>query len=496
MTSARPPNAAAGSPPPITLPKVNRSATDAVEPEPARGATRKPVITSSTMSSAPCSAVMRAGAALKPGSGATTPMLPAAASVITRRSRRRARRTRLHGGEVVVGQHDRVGGRGPGDARGVGQGERRHPGPGGGQQRVDVAVVAAGELDDLGAAGEPARQPDRAHRRLGAAADQPHLLDRRDARHDLLGEQHLARCRRAERETRGRRRARPRAPRDGRGRGSSGPTSRPGRRTRARRRRSVVAPARGHEARRAADGAERPHRRVDAAGGDRAAPANILAGPWSGGQIRTDHGHQCPSRTGTADIQGVGRPVRPADTPGRAEGGTPILVSVSSVSLSYEPAPSGVRIPGGHPGHGHPGLHLARGERAKVIGRTTHQAAGSTARRFFDLGIVPGIEVTVPRAARRCATPRSSASATTQYRVACHPVPLYSRGTGELSGHHHHGGGTAEANVGLTRFAVVGSPNSGKTTLFNAMNRACTPKPVTTPARNGSPGSGSRRSGR
>ena len=38
-----------------------------------------------------------------------------------------------------------------------------------------------------------------------------------------------------------------------------------------------------------------------------------------------------------------------------------------------------------------------------------------------------------------------------------------------MSGHHHHGGGTAEANVGLTRFAVVGSPNSGKTTLFNAL---------------------------
>jgi ferrous iron transport protein B len=36
-------------------------------------------------------------------------------------------------------------------------------------------------------------------------------------------------------------------------------------------------------------------------------------------------------------------------------------------------------------------------------------------------------------------------------------------------GHHHGGGGTAEANVGLTRFALVGSPNSGKTTLFNAL---------------------------
>ena len=38
-------------------------------------------------------------------------------------------------------------------------------------------------------------------------------------------------------------------------------------------------------------------------------------------------------------------------------------------------------------------------------------------------------------------------------------------------GHHHHGGGgsaTAE-DAGLTRFAIVGSPNSGKTTLFNGL---------------------------
>ncbi len=39
-----------------------------------------------------------------------------------------------------------------------------------------------------------------------------------------------------------------------------------------------------------------------------------------------------------------------------------------------------------------------------------------------------------------------------------------------MSGHDHCGGGTATAqHTGLTRFAVVGSPNSGKTTLFNAM---------------------------
>jgi len=36
-----------------------------------------------------------------------------------------------------------------------------------------------------------------------------------------------------------------------------------------------------------------------------------------------------------------------------------------------------------------------------------------------------------------------------------------------VSGHHH--GGSTMANPGLKRFAVVGSPNSGKTTLFNAL---------------------------
>ena len=34
---------------------------------------------------------------------------------------------------------------------------------------------------------------------------------------------------------------------------------------------------------------------------------------------------------------------------------------------------------------------------------------------------------------------------------------------------HHHGGGSVANTAGLRRFAVVGSPNSGKTTLFNAL---------------------------
>ena len=41
-----------------------------------------------------------------------------------------------------------------------------------------------------------------------------------------------------------------------------------------------------------------------------------------------------------------------------------------------------------------------------------------------------------------------------------------------MSGQHDHcgsGGGSSTANLGLTRFAVVGSPNSGKTTLFNSL---------------------------
>ncbi len=46
---------------------------------------------------------------------------------------------------------------------------------------------------------------------------------------------------------------------------------------------------------------------------------------------------------------------------------------------------------------------------------------------------------------------------------------MRARGDRGLSSGHHHGGPTAGANAGLVRFALVGSPNSGKTTLFNAL---------------------------
>ncbi len=67
----------------MTLPYVHRSASTGSSPcQPARE-TRNPVITSSTISSAPCAWAIRANWALNPSRGATTPMLPGAASVIT-----------------------------------------------------------------------------------------------------------------------------------------------------------------------------------------------------------------------------------------------------------------------------------------------------------------------------------------------------------------------------------------------------------------------------
>ena len=118
------------------------------------------------------------------------------------------------------------------------------PGPGRDQQRVDVAVVAAGELHHERPAGVAAGQAERGHRGLGAGVDQPDLLDR-GPRDDLRGQLDLAGRGRAERRPARQRRRHRRRPRPGaRARGSSAPRSRPGRRTAGRPRRTGTGPRR------------------------------------------------------------------------------------------------------------------------------------------------------------------------------------------------------------------------------------------------------------
>src|ERR1019366_8927704 len=84
MISARPPKAAHGSPPPITLPNVTRSAgTPSTPYQPGEG-TRNPVSTSSEISSAPADWHKDASEALNPATGGTNPTFAGGPRVITR----------------------------------------------------------------------------------------------------------------------------------------------------------------------------------------------------------------------------------------------------------------------------------------------------------------------------------------------------------------------------------------------------------------------------
>ena len=73
--------------------------------------------------------------------------------------------------------------------------ERRKAGAGRDEQVIDVAVIAAGELHDEVAARRAAREPDRAHHGLGARRHEAHLLDAGISRDDFLGELHSRRRR-------------------------------------------------------------------------------------------------------------------------------------------------------------------------------------------------------------------------------------------------------------------------------------------------------------
>src|SRR5215211_3357447 len=260
MTSARPPNAASGRPPPAILPKIVRSGITPYRSWAPPRAIRKPVITSSKTSNAPDASLSCRRPSRNPGAGGTTPTFPATGSTMmqanpspywatarseehtselqshrdlhsfpTRRSSdlpqaleesgRRGHDAHVPGDgldddagqplavlghrcrsrvQFVVGADDRVGGDLGGHSRRRGDRQGCDPRARLRQQRVDVAVVAAGELQHAVAVRRATCEPDRAHRRLRARRDQAHHLDRRHGVHDLLGEQDLALGRRAE----------------------------------------------------------------------------------------------------------------------------------------------------------------------------------------------------------------------------------------------------------------------------------------------------------
>ena len=93
---------------------------------------------------------------------------------------------------VVVRRDHRVGDGALGDARAPGQSECRDAAARRDEQGVDMTVVAPGELDDLRPARGATRQPHGGHGRFGARRDEAHLLDRRHARADRLGQLDLA----------------------------------------------------------------------------------------------------------------------------------------------------------------------------------------------------------------------------------------------------------------------------------------------------------------
>ena len=201
MMSRRPPNAPTGMPPPTILPSVVRSGLMPYSACAPPSATRKPVITSSKISTLPCWSHTVRSVSRNPGAGSTQFMLPATGSTMMQAiSSPTGREQLLHLGAVVVGERQRLRGQ---LFRHAGRGrhaERERARAGLDQQRVGVAVIAALELDDLVAAGEAARQADRAHGRFGARADHAHQLDRRHQLADPARELGLDLRRRAERQ--------------------------------------------------------------------------------------------------------------------------------------------------------------------------------------------------------------------------------------------------------------------------------------------------------
>ena len=97
----------------------------------------------------------------------------------------------LQGGDVVVGQDDRLGGHRRGYAGAARQAAGGQARAGRREQAVTVPVVAAGELHHQVAARGAAGQAHGRHRRLGAGGHEAHLLRGRHSAADLLGQERL-----------------------------------------------------------------------------------------------------------------------------------------------------------------------------------------------------------------------------------------------------------------------------------------------------------------
>ena len=99
---------------------------------------------------------------------------------------------RLH---IVERQHDRLAGELGRHTGAIRLAKRQRARAGLDQQRVNVTMVTALELDYFVALGEATRQADRRHRRLGAGVAHPHLLHRRHCVDDQLRHADLERIR-------------------------------------------------------------------------------------------------------------------------------------------------------------------------------------------------------------------------------------------------------------------------------------------------------------
>ena len=93
----------------------------------------------------------------------------------------------VEGGGVVVGENDGLAGEGGGDAGAVGVAVGERAGTGFDEQRIGMAVVTAGEFNDLVALGEAACEADGRHRGFRAAAAHANFFDRGHEASNELG---------------------------------------------------------------------------------------------------------------------------------------------------------------------------------------------------------------------------------------------------------------------------------------------------------------------